>query len=231
MQLGLFEPLEPLIPQRPTDEWTRFGIPCELVHLQGYSQMVAMFLLFHSQDHFDQGKWPWLAWKCVMQLAACGTQCNADAAAELLAGDREAGPLACFLMAAGLERGSLASKRIAGLGLQRLSRDAYLGDCRVLLDKGQLGGVCLHRCCEVLTMLTPDEIQLIESYAGSRGALARIAEVLARHAEQINAGAWEAAASELWDDWLAQHLEERLHVLHGINPMLASPFPLPPIER
>ena len=229
-QLGLFEPLEPLTQQRTTNEQPRFGIPSDLIHVQGYSQMLALFLLYQSQDHFDLGTWPWLAWKCRLQRS-CGMQCNAEAAAELLASDQQTGPLACFFVASAIERGSHASEHVAALGLQRLSREAYLEDCRVLLDPSQLSGTCLLRCCQVLMTLTPEEIRMLESYVGSQGNLAQIAKVTARHAEEVHAGAWEAAASELWDEWLAQRLEERLHFLHGINPLLASPFPLPPIER
>jgi hypothetical protein len=121
------------------------------------------------------------------------------------------------------------AEHVAAIGMQQLDKESFLRDCTVLLDETRIGGALAQQCCTVLTAITPRDIDLIESYLGSSGELARCAEALKRHERDDQPAL--AAASDLWDNWLRARLTTKLQAIEGTDPLMSTPFPLPPKIR
>ncbi len=225
---GLLEPLEPLLHDGCSSIETGFCFPQPEMKMKGITPLVAGLLFTCSDYLFADGEWPWLIWREVCYQYS-GTKHGHTAAVVQFCSNDRVGPLACYAAASLIGPQSNSTRQLATLGLTRLEREDFLRDCGTLLDENTIGGTWGRRCCEILTQLSPSEIELLESYLGCPGVLARVAAALASHADSDQR--IEVAAGELWDSWLRQELDRRLRRLQGIDTLLSSPFPLPDTRR
>ncbi len=177
----------------------------------------------------EEGQWPAFMLQQTCSLLS-GQRAAAGTTAREICERFDFGPLACCAGAMLLAKNqSDLSEEMAAIGLQRLDRESYLRDCQTLFDPAHPIGVVSRCWCGVLAQLTPREINLIDSYLGECGMLHRCAQAFQRHATAEDPPL--AAASELWDQWLHDYLNAKLHALQGVDPLLSSPFPLPTLQR
>lgn len=225
-ELGLLTPLESFWANPNASSEKQFYVPQGNVRVpKDWKEYLAQELREYSGVLFAADAWPAVAWQQGCSMWG-GVDDTSRAAIPEICRAGNYGPLACYVLALMLAPEPLMAEDVAAVGLQRLDRESFLQDCTAFFAENHVGGETARKCCKVLTDLTPREVELIESYLGSSGVLARCADALKRHATDDDPAL--AAAGELWDRWLRGQLEAKLQAIQGTDPLMSTPFPLPP---
>ena len=159
---GILLPLQQLVPASDPGDTNYFWVPEDPAGPSGSTdslfRLVAGWLLQHSDQLAEPGHWPWQLLR-EAALVVQGSSKYTDQTLTQIYQSRETGPLGYWTTAALMARVQHPqARKFAARGLERLSAEDFVRDCRVLLTGNSAFSQCFQKLATSLAALKDEQV-------------------------------------------------------------------------
>jgi hypothetical protein len=165
---GALDPLDQMINQCTDKKDTKFNIPVKPTERQFHFNLTdpnswILYGAILNNELFPRSSWPWTLCQVTM-LSYLQKNQLVDSEFNRLVESPDNGPLCCiaeclYLKLLGSQNGAVNYS--AALGLERMSKEAFIKDCRPFFSDKHLIGKCTRNLAEVFRNLNNEEVIFI----------------------------------------------------------------------
>ena len=204
---GILLPLQRLVPASAPGGTNYFWVPEDPAGPSGSTdslfRLTAGWLLQHSDQLAEPGHWPWQLLR-EAALVVQGSSKYTDQTLTQIYQSSETGPLGYWTTAALMARiEHPQARKFAARGLERLSAEDFVRDCRVLLTGNSVFSQCFQKLATSLAALKDEQVAALVERASTAHA-AFIRDCVRRLREAKDQSPFEAIAPALAAYWQSE---------------------------